>query len=71
VNWVRKLYQGKGLVMQKGVDEALYGQSDVLCPALGVSPAMRKKFNKKCLDPSLRWSLGARGGSGSAFCPAD
>ena len=35
----------------EGVDEALYGQSGVLCPALDVSPAMRKRFNKKCLDP--------------------
>jgi hypothetical protein len=42
----------------------------VLCPALGVSPALRNGFNTEYCDPSARWLLGARGGSGSASCPA-
>jgi hypothetical protein len=55
----------KGIVPGAGDSDAVEG---VLYPALGVSPALRKRFNKECLDLSLRWTLGTRGGSGSASC---
>jgi len=68
---------GKGIVAGPGdadadpvdaTDEGLYGESGVPCP---VSPAFLNRFRREYLDPSLRWTLGARGYSGSASCPAE
>jgi hypothetical protein len=50
-------------------DVWLYGDSDVLRPALGVSPPVLNRSSSEYLDPSLQ--VGACGCSGFAFCPAD
>jgi hypothetical protein len=39
--------------------------------SIGRITCFAKRFNREYLDPSLRWTLGARGGSGSASCLAD
>jgi hypothetical protein len=71
---------GKGIVARPGegdadgvdaTDEGLYGDSGVPCPVLDVSPAFLNRFSSVYLDPSLRWTLGTRGYSGSTSCPAD
>jgi len=51
-------------------EERIYGDSEVLRSVLGVSLAFLNRFSNDYLEPSLR-VVGARGGSGSASCPAD
>ena len=67
----------KGIVTGMGEGDAdgveaegewIYGDSRVLRPVLGVSPLFLNRFSNEYLDLSLR--MGARGGSGSASCPA-
>jgi hypothetical protein len=50
-------------------DEWLYSDSGVLRRVLGISLPFLNRFGNEYLDPSLQ--VGARGGLGSASCPAD
>ena len=49
-------------------EERINGDSGALRPVLGVSLAFPNRFSNEYFEPSL---LVARGGSGSASCPAD